>query len=115
MQAGIIPRCLPAFHFWLSPYATHRHPDFWEDPEVFDPQRFSPERSPGRPHFAYFPFGGGPRLCIGSNFAMMEAQLILATIAQHYCLRVTPGHHVEPEVLLTMRPPNGLPMLLQER
>ena len=98
---------------WLSPYATHRHPDFWENPEVFDPERFSPERSTGRQHFAYFPFGGGPRLCIGSNFAMMEAQLILATVAQRYRLRLMPGHHVEPEVLLTMRPRNGLPMLLQ--
>lgn len=98
---------------WLSPYATHRHPDFWENPEVFDPERFSPERSTGRQHFAYFPFGGGPRLCIGSNFAMMEAQLILATIAQRYRLRLMPGHRVEPEVLLTMRPRNGLPMLLQ--
>ncbi len=82
---------------------------------MFDPERFSPERAAGRQHFAYFPFGGGPRLCIGSNFAMMEAQLILATIAQRYCLRVMPGHRVEPEVLLTMRPRNGLPMLLQER
>lgn len=98
---------------WLSPYATHRHPDFWENPEEFDPERFSPERSTGRQHFAYFPFGGGPRLCIGSNFAMMEAQLILATVAQRYRLRLMPGHRVEPEVLLTMRPRNGLPMLLQ--
>ena len=98
---------------WLSPYATHRHPDFWENPEVFDPERFSPERSTGRQHFAYFPFGGGPRLCIGSNFAMMEAQLILAPIAQRYRLRLMPGQRVEPEVLLTMRPRNGLPMLLQ--
>jgi cytochrome P450 len=100
---------------WLSPYATHRHPEFWEHPEVFDPERFSPERSAGRPHFAHFPFGGGPRLCIGSNFAMMEAQLILATIAQRYRLRLLPGHQVEPQVLLTMRPRNGLPMTLLER
>jgi cytochrome P450 len=100
---------------WLSPYTTHRHPDFWENPEVFDPERFSPERSAGRPHFAHFPFGGGPRLCIGSNFAMMEAQLILATIAQRYQLRLLPGHQVEPQVLLTMRPRNGLPMTLLER
>lgn len=51
---------------WLSPYMTHRHPDFWENPNGFDPERFSPERSAGRPHFAYFPFGGGPRQCIGT-------------------------------------------------
>jgi len=100
---------------WLSPYTTHRHPDFWENPEVFDPERFSPEGSAGRPHFAHFPFGGGPRQCIGSNFAMMEAQLILATIAQRYRLRLLPDHQVEPQVLLTMRPRNGLPMTLLER
>lgn len=100
---------------WISPYATHRHPDFWENPEVFEPERFSPERSAGRPHFAHFPFGGGPRLCIGNNFAMMEAQLILATLAQRYRLRLVPGHKVEPEVLLSIRPRNGLPMTLHER
>jgi cytochrome P450 len=100
---------------WLSPYMTHRHPDFWENPDVFDPERFSPERSAGRPHFAHFPFGGGPRLCIGSNFAMMEAQLILATIAQRYRLRLVPDYQVEPQVLLTMRPRHGLPMMLLER
>ena len=100
-------------NIWLSPYVTHRHPDFWENPEVFDPERFSPERSANRPHFAHFPFGGGPRLCMGSNFAMMEAQLILATIAQCYRLKLVPGHVVEPEVLLTLRPRNGLPMTLE--
>ena len=100
---------------WLSPYITHRHPDFWENPEVFDPERFSPERSAGRLHFAHFPFGGGPRLCIGNNFAMMEAQLVLATIAQRYCLRMVPGHQVEPQALLTLRPRDGLQMTLLER
>jgi cytochrome P450 len=100
---------------WLSPYTTHRHPDFWENPEVFDPERFSPERSAGRMHFAHFPFGGGPRQCIGNNFAMMEAQLVLATIAQRYHLRMVPGHQVEPQVLLSIRPRHGLPMTLLER
>jgi cytochrome P450 len=100
---------------WLSPYVTHRHPEFWENPEDFDPERFSPGRSAGRPHFAHFPFGGGPRQCIGNNFAMMEAQLILATIAQRYRLRLVPNHRVEPQVLLTMRPRGGLPMRLVER
>jgi cytochrome P450 len=100
---------------WLSPYVTHRHPDFWEKPEVFDPERFSPERSSGRPQYAHFPFGGGPRLCIGSNFAMMEAQLVLATIAQRYRLVLVPGHRVEPEVLLTLRPRCGLPMTIHPR
>jgi cytochrome P450 len=65
-----------------------------------------------------FPFGGGPRQCIGNAFnafAMMEAQLVLATVAQRYCLRLVPGHPVEPQVLLTMRPRFGLPMTLHPR
>jgi cytochrome P450 len=97
----------------LSPYITHRHPALWEHPEVFDPERFTPERSAVRPPFAYFPFGGGPRMCIGNNFALMEMQLILATIAQRYKLRLVPGHTVEPEALLSLRPRYGLPMMLE--
>jgi cytochrome P450 len=100
---------------WLSPHVTHRHPEFWDDSEAFDPERFTPERVAARPHFAYFPFGGGPRQCIGNHFAMMEAQLVLATIAQRYRLRLVPGHPVEPQVLLTMRPRDGLPMTLHPR
>ncbi|HLV97486.1 MAG TPA: cytochrome P450 [Ktedonobacterales bacterium] len=97
----------------LSPYATHRHPTFWEQPEVFDPERFTPERVAARHHYAYFPFGGGPRLCIGSNFALMEAQLVLATVAQRYRLRLAPGHLVVPEAKLTLRPRSGMPMMVQ--
>ena len=100
---------------FLSAYCTHRHPAFWEEPEIFDPERFTPECSAGRPRFAYFPFGGGPRQCIGNAFAMMEAQLVLATVAQRYSLRLLPGHRVEPQVLLTMRPRYGLPMTLHPR
>jgi cytochrome P450 len=100
---------------FVSAYCTHRHPAFWEEPEAFDPERFTPERSAGRPRFAYIPFGGGPRQCIGNTFAMMEAQLVLATVAQRYTLRLVPGHPVEPQVLLTMRPRYGLPMTLHPR
>lgn len=100
---------------FMSAYYTHRHPEIWEEPERFDPERFTPERAAKRPRFAYFPFGGGPRICIGNTFAMMEAQLVLATIAQHYQLRLLPGHPVEPEVLATTRPRYGLPMILQAR
>jgi cytochrome P450 len=98
---------------FLTTYYTHRHPLFWEEPEKFDPERFTPERSVGRPRFAYAPFGGGPRQCIGNTFAMMEAQLVLATVAQRYRLCLVPGHPVEPQVLLTVRPRYGLPMTLQ--
>lgn len=97
----------------LSPYATHRHPEFWEQPEVFDPERFTPERVAARPHYAHFPFGGGPRMCIGSNFSLMEAQLVLATVAQRYRLRLIPGHPVVPEAKITLRPRYGMPMTLQ--
>lgn len=99
----------------VSPYATQHHPDYWPDPERFDPERFTPERSADRPHYAYFPFSSGPRMCIGSSFAMMEAQLILATIARRYRLRLVPGHPVEPQMLVTLRPKYGLRMIIQER
>ncbi len=96
----------------LSPYTTHRHPAYWSDPERFDPERFTPERIAGRPHFAYYPFGGGPRQCIGNTFALMEAQLLLAAIAQRFRTRLAPGQVVEPEPLITLRPRGGLPMTL---
>ena len=95
----------------ISPYVTHRHPDFWEDPETFDPERFTPERSTGRPRYAYFPFSGGPRQCIGNNFATMEATLILATIARRYRLILATGHPVEPEPSFTLRSRHGMRMV----
>ncbi len=99
----------------LSQYITHRHPDSWEEPDLFDPERFTPERAKRRHRFAYFPFGGGPRICIGSNFAMLEAQLLLATIAQHYELDLVPGHPVELEPLVTLRPKYGIMMTPRPR
>lgn len=100
---------------FLSPWATHRHPRYWDDPEVFDPDRFTSARAEGRPAFAYFPFGGGPRICIGNAFAMMEAQLILAMIAQRFRLELEPGARIEPEQGITLRPSPSLPMMLRER
>lgn len=97
----------------ISPYAMHRHPAFWDEPERFDPERFTPERAATRPAFTYFPFGGGPRVCLGNHFAMMEAQLILATVAQRYQVRLLPGHPVEPQMVVTLRPRYGLPMIIQ--
>jgi cytochrome P450 len=95
---------------FVSPYITHRHPDVWENPEGFDPERFTPERSAGRPRYAYFPFGGGPRMCIGNNFAMMEAQLVLATISQRYRLDLVPGHPVATRPMITLRARYGMQM-----
>jgi cytochrome P450 len=96
----------------LSPYVTHRHRDVWGDPERFDPGRFAPDAVTARPRFAYFPFSGGPRQCIGESFALIEAQLIAAMVLQRYRLGLTPGQQVEPEVHLTLRPRGGLPMRL---
>ena len=86
----------------LCPYLTHRSAAWWEDPEKFDPERFSRERSAGRPPFAFFPFGGGPRLCIGNNFALMEATVILAMTAQKYHLVVDEDHPVRPVLYVSL-------------
>jgi cytochrome P450 len=96
----------------MSQYVTHRHPAFWENPEGFNPERFTPECSAGRPRYAYFPFAGGPRQCIGNEFALMEAQLVVATVAQQYRLHLVPGHPVEPNPVLILRPRDGLMMTL---
>ncbi|KND37275.1 hypothetical protein IQ63_10155 [Streptomyces acidiscabies] len=70
----------------VSSYVTHRHPAYWDDPETFAPERFTPEAEASRPRYAFFPFGGGPRACIGQRFAMLEASLALATLLQRYTL-----------------------------
>ena len=88
----------------LSPYATQRMPEFWPQPETFDPSRFSPEASAGRPNYAWFPFGGGPRLCIGKPFALMEAPLILAMLMRRFRLNLAPGQHVHPQPVASLRP-----------
>jgi cytochrome P450 len=98
----------------MSPYIVQRHPAYWDDPERFVPDRFTKDKVAGRRPFAYFPFGGGPRLCIGHNMALIEAQLVLATAARRFDVTPLPGHHVEPERLFTLRPRGGLPMLLRK-
>lgn len=99
----------------IVPWLLHRKPSLWERPDRFEPERFSPERAASRPRFAYIPFGAGPRICIGAAFAMAEAMLIVATIAQRYRLRLKPGYPVEPQGLITLRPRNGLRMTLERR
>ena len=95
----------------VAPWVTHRLEHLWPDPTRFDPDRFLPEASKGRPRFAYFPFGGGQRLCIGKAFATMESVLIAARILQRYDLRLVPGFPVEPDPLVTLRPKHGLQMV----
>lgn len=88
----------------LSPYITHHDPDLWENPKKFDPERFGPDRAKDIPKMAYYPFGGGPRMCIGKNFALMEAQLILAMMAQRFTVELLPDQIVEPHYYVTLRP-----------
>ena len=105
---------IPAKSFvTLSPYVLHRHPDHWKDPDRFDPDRFVPGRANGRPRFAYFPFGGGPRQCIGQSMALVEAQLVLATVLSRCRLRLASDRPVEAQALATLRPRGGLPMTIE--
>lgn len=107
---------IPARSFvTISPYVTHRNPRLWTDPLRFDPLRFTSGRKKERHAFAYIPFGGGPRACIGSGFAMMEACLVLAHIARAYRLRVVSGHPVEAQGWITLRPRHGLRMTIEPR
>jgi cytochrome P450 len=99
----------------LSQYVTHHDERFFPDPFRFDPERWTPEARESRPKFSYFPFGGGPRLCIGESFAWMEGALVLATIAQRFRMRLTPGHPVEMQPLVTLRPKHGMRMALEAR
>lgn len=99
----------------LCPYAVHRNADLWPDPERFDPERFSDEAVATRSRYAYFPFGGGPRNCLGNRFGIMEGQLILAMIAQRYRIETAPGQAVEPEPAITLRPRGGLKVILRDR
>jgi cytochrome P450 len=97
----------------MSPYAMHRHPDYWDDPDRFDPERFNAEAVSARHRFVYIPFAAGPRQCIGNTFALTEAQLVLATVAQRYRLRLVPDHPVEAVAAITLRPRNGVRVTLQ--
>ncbi len=99
----------------VMPWVLHRHKTLWESPERFDPERFSPERSQGRHRFAYLPFGGGPRVCIGMSLAMTEAQLVLATLAQKFTPRLVPGQNIVLQHRITMRPKDGIKMRLVRR
>ncbi len=96
----------------ICTYTLHRHPAFWNDPEAFDPERFSVENSAGRHKFAYVPFGAGPRQCIGNNFGLMEAGLIIACMAQRFELHLMPGVEAEPQALFVLRPGRDLLMSL---
>jgi cytochrome P450 len=99
----------------ISQFVTHRDPRFFPDPLRFDPDRFNVEGKARRTKFTYFPFGAGARQCIGESFAWMEGVLILATLAQKWKLRLAPGHKVEPQPLITLRPKYGMQMRIEPR
>ena len=98
-----------------SQYTIHRDARWFPDPERFDPERFAPEHHAARPKLAYFPFGAGPRVCIGEQFAWMEGVLALATIAQRWRLRLVPGHPVALQPIITLRPKFGMRMTVEPR
>lgn len=89
-------------------YVAHRHPEFWTSPETFEPERFTADACAQRPKFAYFPFGGGSRMCIGNNFSMMEGQLVVAALAQHFRVDVLPGQQIELDTAVTLRPKQAI-------
>jgi cytochrome P450 len=98
----------PGALVFVCTYATHRDPLLWPEPERFDPDRFLPAHSEGRHRYAYLPFGAGPRLCIGNEFALMEAQLVLAMLLQRFRLEPMADRPVESELRLTLRPKDGV-------
>jgi cytochrome P450 len=99
----------------MSPYVTQRDPRFYPDPERFHPERWSHRTEPRPPRFTYFPFGGGPRGCIGQSYAMQEAMLVIATLARDWRMRLVPGHPIAFRPLINLRPRYGMPMVLERR
>jgi cytochrome P450 len=93
---------------FLCPYVTHRHPDFWDKPEVFDPDRFTAERSAARFKEAYFPFLSGPHQCIGNEFAMLEMQLVIARVLQEFDVTIRPGQDIKPKATLGLWPASAI-------
>jgi cytochrome P450 len=105
----------PGLQILISPWILHRHRRLWDEPERFDPTRFSKEASDKRPRFAYLPFGGGPRVCIGATLAMTEATLILAVLAQKFRLRLKEPQEVKLQTRITLRPKNKMMTILERR
>lgn len=107
---------VPAEYNVLIPvYAIHRNPEIWEDPDTFKPERFAKENMKEKHKYAYFPFGGGPRFCIGNNFALMEMQVVVAMLAQKFAFELPPNYEADTDQLITLRPQGGMPMHVKER
>ena len=99
----------------IWPWLIHRHRALWDDPDVFDPERWLPEAKAGRHRFQYIPFGGGPRLCVGARFAMIEALTVLAHWLRSWSFAPPPGREVRLSGMVTLRPAGGLPLTLARR
>jgi len=98
---------------YIATWCLHRHDKLWDEPTAFDPDRFAPEKVRARHRCAYLPFGAGPRICIGMNFAMLEMTTILATLVRDFRFKTVPGHRMELAPTLTLRPKGGLPLLIE--
>ena len=105
----------PGTRILIDLYNIHRHPDHWPDPERFDPTRFAPENSRGRARYAHMPFGGGPHLCVGKQFALLEAQVLLAVLSRRFEMRHVPTHPVVNHATITLRPKFGMQMTVHPR
>ena len=105
----------PKTRIIIAPWVLHRHRALWQECDLFEPERFAPERRHLIHRFAYLPFGGGPRVCMGQEFAMQEALIALAMIVQRYQVQPVAGVAVEPVARMTLRPSNGLPLRLLRR
>jgi cytochrome P450 len=103
-------RVLPGTTIIVPIWALHRHRALWDDPDAFDPGRFAPEAREGRHRFAYLPFSAGPHVCIGMQFALMEAQAILAVLLARFAFTPPAGFEPEPLMVFTLRPGKGMPL-----
>ena len=99
----------------VSPHVMHHHPAYWDRPERFDPDRFAPARASARPAFSYFPFGGGPHLCVGRHLATMELLAVVALVVRAFRLTAPPGRRVALQPRITLRPHPGIPVSLAPR
>jgi cytochrome P450 len=102
-------------HIMVPIFALHRHVRLWDDPNAFDPRRFAPDHVKARSRFAYLPFGAGPRVCIGSSFAMIEASVVLATLVRAFRFRPVPAYKPAPIARVTLRPQGGMPLFIEPR
>lgn len=110
IEGQIIPKGMSVF---MSIYELHRNPNIWKNPLVFDPENFNAENVRNRPKFNYLPFGAGPRLCIGQQFAMMEMQLILASLIKRFDFQIDTSHHVGIYPQIVLKPTNGIKLFVK--